>query len=48
MSWSERYSEESESPLLPPVVPGGKFTLLVVMAGAGIVILSEILENFIH
>ncbi|MQL96317.1 hypothetical protein Taro_028991 [Colocasia esculenta] len=41
MSWSERYSGSSPSPILPPLVPGGRFTLLVVIGGALSVILSE-------
>ncbi|KAF9599357.1 hypothetical protein IFM89_036814 [Coptis chinensis] len=46
MSWSDRYSNDSESLKLPPLVPGGRFSLSLVMGGAGYVILSEILENF--
>ncbi|KAL0459077.1 UNVERIFIED_CONTAM: Tyrosine-specific transport protein [Sesamum latifolium] len=48
MSWSDRYSESSESLKIPPLVPGGKLTLSLVMGGAGLVILTEILENFGH
>uniref|UniRef100_A0A1D1XRZ4 Tyrosine-specific transport protein n=1 Tax=Anthurium amnicola TaxID=1678845 RepID=A0A1D1XRZ4_9ARAE len=47
MSWSERYSGTSQSPMLPPLVPGGRFTLCIVIAGA-LCVLSEILENFTH
>ncbi|GFP94243.1 tyrosine-specific transport protein [Phtheirospermum japonicum] len=48
MSWSDRYSESSESPKIPLMVPGGKFTLSLVIGGAGLVILTEIIENFGH
>ncbi|CAA6662190.1 unnamed protein product [Spirodela intermedia] len=48
MSWSERYSDPAKSPALPPIVPGGRYTLFFVMAGAGCVILSQILDNFTH
>lgn len=48
MSWSDRYSESSESLKIPLLVPGGKLTLSLVMGGAGLVILTEILENFGH
>ncbi|KAL0419457.1 UNVERIFIED_CONTAM: Tyrosine-specific transport protein [Sesamum radiatum] len=48
MSWSDRYSESSKSPKIPLLVPGGKLTLSLVMGGAGLVILTEILENFGH
>ncbi|XP_057802143.1 uncharacterized protein LOC131017399 isoform X3 [Salvia miltiorrhiza] len=44
MSWSDRYSVGSSE--TPPLVPGGKLTLSLVMAGSGLVILTEILENF--
>lgn len=47
MSWSDRYSEESSSYLkLPELVPGGKFTLSLVIGGAGLVILTEVIEKF--
>ncbi|XP_077254114.1 tryptophan/tyrosine permease isoform X2 [Tasmannia lanceolata] len=46
MSWSERYSDTSRSPLLPPLVPGGRFTLALVISGAICVILSEIFGKF--
>lgn len=46
MSWSDRYSGSSESLKIPLLVPGGKVTLSLVMAGSGLVILTEILENF--
>ncbi|XP_020275225.1 uncharacterized protein LOC109849764 [Asparagus officinalis] len=45
MSWSERYSDASQSPELPPLVPGGKLTLSIVMGGALLVIFSELFEN---
>nr|GMD61671.1 Tyrosine-specific transport protein [Ipomoea batatas] len=48
MSWSDRYSESSKSPRLPPLVPGGRLTLSLVLGGSAFVILSEILENFAH
>ncbi|XP_078445213.1 tryptophan/tyrosine permease isoform X2 [Wolffia australiana] len=48
MSWSERYLDESKTMPFPPIVQGGKITLFLVIAGAGLVILSEIVENFIH
>lgn len=48
MSWSDRYSRSSESLKIPLVVPGGKLTLSLVMAGSGLVILTEIIENFGH
>ncbi|KAG5517286.1 hypothetical protein RHGRI_037890 [Rhododendron griersonianum] len=46
MSWSDRYSDSSDSPKLPQLVPGGKLTLSIVIGGAGFVIFSELLENF--
>ncbi|KAL3530121.1 hypothetical protein ACH5RR_009443 [Cinchona calisaya] len=48
MSWSDRYSESSNSPKLPLLVPGGKLTLSLVIGVAGFVILSEVLENLGH
>lgn len=48
MSWADRYSDSSESRRIPLIVPGGKVTLSLVMGGAGLVILTEILENFLH
>uniref|UniRef100_A0A3Q7J0Y1 Tyrosine-specific transport protein n=1 Tax=Solanum lycopersicum TaxID=4081 RepID=A0A3Q7J0Y1_SOLLC len=48
MSWSDRYSESTLTPNLPPLVPGGKITLSLVFGGAALVILSEIVENFAH
>ncbi|KAF8398131.1 hypothetical protein HHK36_017057 [Tetracentron sinense] len=48
MSWSDRYSDSSASPKLPSLVPGGRFTLSLVIGGAGCVVLSEILKNFGH
>nr|TKW36333.1 hypothetical protein SEVIR_2G434100v2 [Setaria viridis]TKW36334.1 hypothetical protein SEVIR_2G434100v2 [Setaria viridis] len=47
MSWSERYSDELEAPV-PPIVPGGKFTLGVVMGGALLVIVSEIVKDIMQ
>ncbi|XP_028803900.1 uncharacterized protein LOC114758972 isoform X1 [Neltuma alba] len=50
MSWSDRYSnsnsDSSPTVKLPELVPGGKITLLLVLGGAGYVVLSELLENF--
>lgn len=46
MAWSERYSETSLKPILPPIVPGGKVTLLVIMGTAGVVILSSFFNDF--
>lgn len=47
MSWSDRYSEESSGYLkLPELVPGGKLTLSLVIGGAGLVILTEVIEKF--
>ncbi|KAG7022035.1 tyrP-B [Cucurbita argyrosperma subsp. argyrosperma] len=48
MSWSDRYSRSPPSVKLPMVVPGGRFTLSLVIGGAGWVIFSELLENFGH
>ncbi|KAL1807996.1 uncharacterized protein LOC108194481 isoform X1 [Daucus carota subsp. sativus] len=48
MSWSDRSTNSSISQNLPILVPGGKFTLSLVIAASGFVILSEILENFVH
>ncbi|KAL5707705.1 hypothetical protein ACHQM5_018574 [Ranunculus cassubicifolius] len=48
MAWSDRYSDIAESSKIAPFVQGGKITLSLVMGGAGYVILSEILENFVH
>ncbi|XP_051134288.1 uncharacterized protein LOC127253650 isoform X3 [Andrographis paniculata] len=48
MAWSDRYSESSDSPKIPALVPGGKFALALVMGGAGLVILTQLLENYIH
>lgn len=45
MSWSDRYSNSSSSAQLPQLVPGGRFTLCLVIGGAGYVILSELLEK---
>ncbi|CAL5061169.1 unnamed protein product [Urochloa decumbens] len=47
MSWSERYSDELEAPV-PPIVPGGKVTLGVVMGGALLVIVSEIIKDIMQ
>ncbi|KAK4375561.1 hypothetical protein RND71_006238 [Anisodus tanguticus] len=48
MSWSDRYLESTQTPNLPPLVPGGKIALSLVFGGAALVILSEIVENFAH
>ncbi|XP_029120472.1 uncharacterized protein [Elaeis guineensis] len=48
MSWSERYSDGSQSPRLPPLVPGGKLTLSIVLGGALVVIFSEIYKDVIN
>ncbi|GER55021.1 tyrosine-specific transport protein [Striga asiatica] len=48
MSWSDRYSERWESTKIRVLVPGGKLSLSLVIGGAGLVILSQILENFGH
>ncbi|XP_074289994.1 uncharacterized protein LOC141616763 isoform X1 [Silene latifolia] len=48
MSWSDRYLTSPELPKVPQLVPGGKFTLSLVIGGAGWVIFSEILRNFNH
>nr|TKS17255.1 uncharacterized protein D5086_0000015270 [Populus alba] len=48
MAWSDRYSSSSTSIKLQQLVPGGKVTLSLVMGAAGFIILSEILENFMH
>ncbi|KAF7815554.1 putative tyrosine-specific transporter [Senna tora] len=48
MSWSDRYSSSDSSPSvkIPELVPGGRITLLLVLGGAGYVVLSELLQNF--
>ncbi|KAL2535968.1 Tryptophan/tyrosine permease [Forsythia ovata] len=48
MSWIDRYSESSKSPNIPLLVPGGRITLSLVIGGAGLVIISEIVEKFGH
>ncbi|CAN4119072.1 unnamed protein product [Withania somnifera] len=48
MSYSDRYSESTQTPNIPPLIPGGKITLSLVFGGAAYVILSEIVENFAH
>lgn len=48
MSWSDRYSNSSDFPKIPLLVPGGKLTLSLVIGGAGFVILSEVVEKFGH
>lgn len=49
MAWSDRYSiSPSSSVKLPELVPGGKLTLSLVIGGAGSVILSELIENFLR
>ncbi|TVT98012.1 hypothetical protein EJB05_56729 [Eragrostis curvula] len=47
MSWSERYSDELKEPV-PTIVPGGKFTLSVVMGGALLEIFSEIIKDIVQ
>ncbi|KAL4203546.1 hypothetical protein AMTRI_Chr01g104450 [Amborella trichopoda] len=46
MSWSEKYGDGSSSIKLPPLVPGGRITLSLVLGGALWVIFSEILKKF--
>lgn len=49
MSWSDRYSSSlSLSTNIPELVPGGKFTLSLVIGGAGYVIISELLDSLMH
>lgn len=48
MSWSERYSKSSLTPITPPLVPGGRSTLIIVTGGALFVIFSEILKAVMH
>ncbi|KAJ3697558.1 hypothetical protein LUZ61_001263 [Rhynchospora tenuis] len=48
MSWSERYSSETQPLNLPTLVPGSKLTLSFVMGGALVVIFSEILKDISH
>ncbi|XP_038978184.1 tyrosine-specific transport protein-like isoform X1 [Phoenix dactylifera] len=48
MAWSERYLDASQSPRLPPLVPGGKLTLSIVLGGALVVIFSEIYKDVIN
>ncbi|KAI0498112.1 hypothetical protein KFK09_021353 [Dendrobium nobile] len=48
MSWSERYSRSSSSSMVPPLVPGGKITLTIVIGFAMIIIFWELLENVVH
>ncbi|XP_076882578.1 uncharacterized protein LOC143531077 [Bidens hawaiensis] len=48
MSWSDRYSGSSLSSSIPELVPGGRFTLSLVLGGAGYVIVSELLDRFMH
>ncbi|KAI7756457.1 hypothetical protein M8C21_010888, partial [Ambrosia artemisiifolia] len=49
MSWSDRYSGSSLSSNIPTeLVPGGRFTLSLVIGGAGYVIVSELLNSFMH
>lgn len=47
MSWSDRYSSRSTSICLNlrELVPGGRFTLSLVIGGAGYVIISEVIHN---
>ncbi|XP_074574065.1 uncharacterized protein LOC141830557 [Curcuma longa] len=48
MSWSERDSNGSLAPRVPSLVPGGRYTLALVMAAAAFVIISEILKDILH
>ncbi|KAL8200048.1 hypothetical protein R6Q57_011387 [Mikania cordata] len=48
MSWSDRYSSCSLSSNIPELVPGGRFTLSLVIGGAGYVIISELFNSFMH
>eukprot|EP00850_Spirogloea_muscicola_P004092 SM000017S02832 [mRNA] locus=s17:558669:560288:- [translate_table: standard] len=45
MAWSERYSGTCLPPTMPPIVPGGKFTLAIIMGAASTVIVSELAKN---
>ncbi|KAL4590637.1 hypothetical protein LXL04_003574 [Taraxacum kok-saghyz] len=45
MCWSDRYSKSGSSNV-SELVPGGRFTLSLVIGGAGYVILSELIHNF--
>jgi tyrosine-specific transport protein len=45
MAWSERYTDTCLPPAVKPVVPGGRFTLAVVMGAAGLVITYEALNS---
>ncbi|KAI3814220.1 hypothetical protein L1987_18968 [Smallanthus sonchifolius] len=47
MCWSDRYSGPSLSSKIPELVPGGRFTLSLVIGGAGYII-SELLNSFMH
>lgn len=46
MSWSDMDSDYGEFPKIPSLVHGGRFTLSVVIGGAGFVILLELLRSF--
>ncbi|CAI9106067.1 OLC1v1005125C1 [Oldenlandia corymbosa var. corymbosa] len=48
MSWSDRYSNSSDFPKLPQLVPGGKLTLSLVIGVSAFVIVSEVIENLGH
>lgn len=48
MSWTDRSIDSPISQNLPILVPGGKLTLSLVIAASGFVIVSEILDNFVH
>ncbi|XP_073139263.1 uncharacterized protein [Henckelia pumila] len=45
MSWVDRGSVLSESSKVPVLVPGGNFTLSLVIGAAGLVILTELLDD---
>ncbi|KAJ9537041.1 hypothetical protein OSB04_029774 [Centaurea solstitialis] len=46
MCWSDRYSTSSLPSSVRQLVPGGRFTLSLVIGGAGYVIISELIDNF--
>ncbi|KAK9053478.1 hypothetical protein SSX86_030112 [Deinandra increscens subsp. villosa] len=48
MSWSDRYSSDRVPSNIPELVPGGRFTLSLVIGGAGYIIISELLNSYMH
>ncbi|CAM6098858.1 unnamed protein product [Calypogeia fissa] len=48
MAWSERYSDRCLPPATPPLVPGGKLTLVAVIGFAVVIISSEVLEQVLR